>query len=57
MVEQLVNGLEAKIYADRGYISQDLKTRLKEKSIDLIIYHWQNMQTIQLTASDEYHLR
>ena len=57
MVEQLVYGLEAKIYADRGYISQDLKIRLKEKSVDLITYHRKNMQTIQLTASDEYHLR
>ncbi len=57
MVEQLVNGLEAKIYADRGYISQDLKIRLQEKSVNLITYHRKNMQTIQLTASDEYHLR
>jgi hypothetical protein len=57
MVEQLVNGLEAKIYADRSYISHDLKIRLKEKSVDLITYHRKNMQTIQLTASDEYNLR
>lgn len=28
MVEQLANGLEAKIYADRGYISQDLKRKM-----------------------------
>ena len=35
MVEHLVEGLEAKLYADRGYISQDLKNRLKEQGIDL----------------------
>ena len=29
MVEHLVEGLEAKLYADRGYISQDLKSKLK----------------------------
>ena len=31
MVEQLVDGLKAKLYADRGYISQELKSRLKYK--------------------------
>ena len=29
MVEHLVEGLEAKLYADLGYISQDLKSKLK----------------------------
>ena len=57
MVEQLVEGLEAKLYADRGYISQELKTRLKEQGIDLITYHRKNMQAIQLSASNEYHLK
>ena len=27
MVERLVEGLKAKLYADRGYISQELKSR------------------------------
>jgi len=57
MVEQLVEGSKAKIYADRGYISQDLKSRLKDKDIDLITYHRKNMQAIQLSVPDEYHLR
>ena len=39
MVEQLVAGLKAKLYADRGYISQVLKSRLKAQSADLITYH------------------
>ena len=53
MVEQLVAGVEAKLYGDRGYISQELKIRLKHQGIDLIIYHRKNMQAIQLCASDE----
>ena len=57
VVQQLVEGLEAKLYGDRGYISQDLKNRLKEQGIDLITYHRKNMQAIQLSPSDEYHLR
>ena len=57
MVEQLVAGIEVKLYGDRGYISQELKIRLKDQGIDLITYHRKNMQAIQLCASDEYHLR
>ncbi len=56
MVEQLVDGLNGKLYGDRGYISQELKIRLKDQGIDLITYHRKNMQAIQLCASDEYHL-
>ena len=33
VVEQLVDGLQAKLYADRGYISQDLKNKLKEQDV------------------------
>ena len=57
MVEQLVEGLEAKLYADRGYISQALKSRLKDQGIDLITYHRKNMQAVQLSESNQYHLR
>ncbi|WP_407308132.1 IS982 family transposase [Acinetobacter sp.] len=57
MVEQLGDGLHAKLYADRGYISQELKIRLKEQDIDLITYHRKNMKSVQLTASDKYHLK
>lgn len=39
MVEHWVEDLEAKLYADRGDISQDLKSRLKDQGIDLITYH------------------
>ena len=57
MVEQLVNGLKIKLYADRGYISQELKSRLKARGTDLITYHRKNMKSVQLSISDEYHLR
>ncbi|EEY97902.1 LOW QUALITY PROTEIN: hypothetical protein HMPREF0016_00985, partial [Acinetobacter johnsonii SH046] len=52
-----VDGLEARLYADRGYISQELKSRLKSQGIDLITYHRKNMQSVQLCTSDEYHLK
>ncbi len=57
MVEQLVEGLKSKLYADRGYISQDLKLRLKSQGIDLITYHRKNMQSIDLLKADGYHLK
>ena len=31
MVEHLVEGFEAKLDSDRGYISQELKSRLKDQ--------------------------
>lgn len=57
MVERLVEGLKAKLYADRGYLSQELKIRLKSQGIDLTTYHRKNMKTAQLATSDEYHLK
>ena len=57
MVEQFVKGMTAKLYADRGYISQELKSRLKVQSVDLITYHRKNMKSIQLLKADEHHLK
>ncbi len=57
MVEQLVAGLEAKLYADLGYISQELNSKLKGQDIDFINYHRKIMQPVQLSKEDEYHLR
>ncbi|WPC34277.1 IS982 family transposase [Acinetobacter sp. YWS30-1] len=57
MVERLVKEMGAKLYGDRGYISQELKSRLKKQGIDLITYHRKNMQAIQLSESDKYHLK
>ena len=57
IVEHLVEGLEERLYTDRGYISQEIKSRLKRQGIDLITYHRKNMQSVQLCAADEYHLK
>ncbi len=43
MVEQLVQGMIAKLYADRGYISHELKSRLNNQGIELMTYHRKNM--------------
>jgi len=34
-----------------------LKRKLKEQDVDLITYHRKNMEAVQLSASDEYHLK
>lgn len=47
MVEQLAESLQAQLYADRSYISQELKNKLKEQSIDLITYHRKNMKSMK----------
>lgn len=57
MVEQLVADLQAKLYADRGYISKELKSKLKVQGNDLITYHRKNMKSTQLSTANEYHLR
>lgn len=57
MVERLVAGIEARLYGGRGYISQELKNRLRVQCIDLSTYHRKNMPVIQFFTSDEYHLR
>lgn len=57
MVEQLVGGLEVKLYANREYISQELKSRLKVQGTDLITYHRKNMQSMQCSKADEHHLK
>ncbi|WP_151982472.1 IS982 family transposase [Acinetobacter guerrae] len=54
---KMVEGLDAKLYTDRDYISQNLKSRLKDQGADLITYHRKNMQAIQLCSSDKYHLK
>ncbi|MBF7693835.1 IS982 family transposase, partial [Acinetobacter sp. FNA3] len=57
MVEELVKGLKATIYADRGYISHDLKEKLKLQDIDLVTYHRKNMQVLQISKIHQHHLK
>lgn len=56
MVEQFTEGLAAKLYADRGYISHALKSKLNNQGIDLTMYHHKNMRFILLSKENEYHL-
>lgn len=55
--EQLIEGLAIKLHAVHGYISQQLKSRLIDQGIDLIIYRRKNRQAVQLSTSDKYHLK
>ena len=57
MVERLVEGLKTKLYADRGYISQELESKLKAQGTDLITYHPKNLQAVSLSNTEEYHLK
>ena len=57
MVERLVKSLKATLHADRGYINQELKSRLKAQGIDLIAYHRKNMQVVSLDKANSYHFR
>ena len=43
IVEQLIMRLRAKLYADRGYIAQNLKQNFKMQPIELIIHHRKKM--------------
>ena len=56
-IEELVDGLLATVYGDRGYIGKSIKTKLLEQDIDLITYPRKNMRVSLLPFSDEYHLR
>lgn len=47
MVELLVNGMSAKLYADRGYFNQKLKSGLEVQGADLINYYQKNMQSTE----------
>lgn len=57
MVEDLVKGFKATVYADRGYISQSLKEKLRLQKIDLVTYHRKNMKVIQLSKTDQHYLK
>lgn len=57
MVENLVKGFKATVYADRGYISQSLKKKLRLQKIDLVTYHKKNMKVIQLSKIDQHYLK
>ena len=49
--------MTAKLHTDHRYISQELKSKLRVQSIDLMTYHRKNMQSIKLSKANNYHLK
>ena len=49
--------LHGNLYADRGYISKDLREKLDEQGINLVYKVRKNMDTLEVSASDEVLLK
>ena len=49
--------LHGNLYGDRGYISKDLRERLRERGINLVYKVRKNMKPLDLSVSDEVLLR
>ncbi len=56
-VEQLTRGLGGKLFGDRGYVSQTLQEKLKQKGIELITKLRSNMKQPVLPLLDQLMLR
>jgi hypothetical protein len=57
VINQLTKGLWGKLYADRGYISEPLRVKLREKGIDLITKIKSKMKNKLLPLLDKLMLR
>ena len=49
--------LHGNLYADRGYISKDLREELREQGVNLVYKVRKNMKPLDLSVSDEVLLR
>ena len=49
--------LHGSLYADRGYISKDLREELREQGVNLVYKVRKNMQPLDLSVSDEVLLK
>lgn len=56
-VEQLTRKLSGKLFGDKGYISQDLQEKLKQKGVELITKPRRNMKQKLLLWFDKLMLR
>ena len=56
-MEQLTRGLCGKLFGDRGYISQTLQEKLKQKGVELITKLRSNMKQQALPLVDQIMLR
>ena len=50
---KFAEGLHGSLYADKGYISKDLRERLGEQGINLVYKVRKNMDPLDLSVSDE----
>ena len=57
VIDQLTKGLWGKLYGDRGYISEPLRVKLKEKGIDLVTKIKSNMKNKLMPLLDKLMLR
>lgn len=53
----MLEGIWGKIYADKGYVSKELREKLKEKGIDLLTNVRRNMKKIPMELWDKVMLR
>ena len=49
--------LHGSLYGDRGYISKDLREKLRKQGIDLVYKVRKNMDPLEVSASDEVLLK
>ena len=52
-VKKFAEGLHGSLFADKGYISKDLRDRLKTEGINLVYKVRKNMKPLSLSISDE----
>ena len=57
LVEKLSHRLEGSLYGDRGYISKDLRQRLRQRGINYVYKVRKNMDPLPLSVSDEVFLK
>ena len=55
-VKEFAEGLQGSLFADRGYISKDLRDLLKTEGVNLVYKVHKNMQPLSLLVCDEMFL-
>ena len=56
-LRKFATGLHGKLYADKGYISKDLREALRKQGINLVYKVRKNMDPLELSVSDEVLLK
>jgi len=54
---KFAEGIHGNLYADRGYISKDIRERLREQGVNLVYKVRKNMDPLDLSVSDEVLLK